>query len=90
MTTAARTTIREFAPADYGRWIGIVNASYPDYGWTVEEMHHDDEGWDHAKFLKRRLVASLQFLVGALLTIAGVYLGAVAPESAPREAAASA
>ncbi|MGI8877622.1 MAG: DMT family transporter [Candidatus Limnocylindria bacterium] len=35
-------------------------------------------------------IVSLQFLVGALLTIAGVYLGAVAPESAPREAAASA
>ena len=35
-------------------------------------------------------IVSLQFLAGALLTILGVYLGAVAPDAAPREAPASA
>ena len=55
--TPASGTIREFAPTDHDRWIDIVNASFPDYGWTVEEMRHDDDGWDHTRYFKGRLVA---------------------------------
>ena len=57
MKTVAKTTVRGFAPADYDRYAEIINASYPDYGWTVAEMRHEDEGWDHTKYLKHRLVA---------------------------------
>ena len=57
MKTAARTAVRAFTPADYERYAEIINASYPDYGWTVAEMRHEDEGWDHAKHFKYRLVA---------------------------------
>lgn len=57
MTVAAGRTLRDFAPGDYARYIEIVNTSFPDYGWTVEEVQHEDGGWDHARFFKRRLVA---------------------------------
>ena len=56
MTPTQTFTPRLFTPGDYGRWTDILNASYPDYGWTVEELRHDDGGWDHSRFFKRRLV----------------------------------
>jgi len=55
--TTAAGMIREFTPSDYERYVGIVNASYPDYGWTVEEVRHEDDGWDDTKFFRRRLLA---------------------------------
>lgn len=54
---AAGTTLRDFTPADYGRYVAIVNASFPDYGWTVEEVRHEDGGWDHSRYFRRRLLA---------------------------------
>ncbi|MBA2371842.1 MAG: GNAT family N-acetyltransferase [Chloroflexi bacterium] len=57
MTTVADTALRDFTEADYERYIEIVNASYPDYGWTVEEIRHEDAGWDDTKHFRRRLLA---------------------------------
>jgi GNAT superfamily N-acetyltransferase len=51
------TLVREFAPADYEAWVAGSNRSYPDYPWTVTEMRHQDESFDHARFFKLRLVA---------------------------------
>ena len=50
-------TVREFTPADYDRYVELTNRSYPDYGWTVKEVRHDDEGWDHSRWFKAPLVA---------------------------------
>src|SRR5687768_11656568 len=57
MTMLTSMAVRDFTPADYERYAEVINASYPDYGWTVAEMRHEDEGWDHAKHFKSRLVA---------------------------------
>jgi mycothiol synthase len=57
MTMLTSTAVRDFTPADYERYAEIINASYPDYGWTVAEMRHEDEGWDHARYFKHRLAA---------------------------------
>lgn len=38
--TTATGVVREFAPADYERYVEIGNLAQPDYGWTVEEARH--------------------------------------------------
>ena len=50
-------TVRPFAPSDYAGWIAGSNRCYPDYPWSLKEMRHEDETWDHTRFFKRRWVA---------------------------------
>jgi GNAT superfamily N-acetyltransferase len=49
--------LRAFAAGDYEPVVAALNAIYPDYGWTVEELRHWDDGWEHDRFFKRRVVA---------------------------------
>src|SRR5437762_843390 len=59
MTTIERpaVTLRPFQPADYEPLVAVLNAAYPEYGWTVAELEHWDGGWEHDRFFKRRVVA---------------------------------
>ena len=50
-------TVRPFHAADYAAYVAVGNASNPEYGWTAEEMKHDDTAWDHATHFKARFVA---------------------------------
>jgi len=50
-------SVRPFAPSDYAAYVEVANASYPDYGRTVDEAKHDDSTWDGARYFKARLVA---------------------------------
>ncbi|MGH2498957.1 MAG: GNAT family N-acetyltransferase [Candidatus Limnocylindria bacterium] len=53
-----RTQIRAFAPGDYAAYVDVTNRSYPEYGWTVEEVEHSDETWlKTPQFFRLRLVA---------------------------------
>lgn len=61
------TRVRPFAPTDYPAFVEGSNRCYPEYRWTVEEARHHDDHWDHAHFLKVRLVAEEDgALVGAV------------------------
>ncbi len=51
------TRVRDFAPADYDAWVAASNRCYPDYPWTVKEMRHQDDAFDHTRFFRKRLVA---------------------------------
>lgn len=55
--TIATATIRPFEPRDYEAYVRLTNESYPDYGWTVTEVRHEDENWDHSRYFKQRMVA---------------------------------
>ena len=67
MTTATRTTLRGFTPADYARYVALANACYPEYGWTEAEVRHQDDTWDHSRFFRTRLIAEAGGeMVGAL------------------------
>ncbi|HET8568486.1 MAG TPA: GNAT family N-acetyltransferase [Candidatus Limnocylindria bacterium] len=55
--TTTLSNVRAFAPSDLERYVEVANAAYPEYGWTVDEVRHEDENWDHAKYFKARLVA---------------------------------
>jgi GNAT superfamily N-acetyltransferase len=59
MTTIQRppVALRPFTAADYEPVVAVLNAAYPDYGWTVPELKHWDDGWDHDALFKRRVVA---------------------------------
>jgi GNAT superfamily N-acetyltransferase len=59
MTTIQRppVTLRAFTAADYEPVVAVLNAAFPDYGWTVPELKHWDDGWDHDALFKRRVVA---------------------------------
>ena len=59
MTTIERpaVTLRPFTAADYDPVVAVLNAAFPDYGWTAAELRHWDDGWDHEKLFKRRVVA---------------------------------
>ena len=49
--------MRPATPADYPALVAVGQASYPDYGESVEEWRHLDKTWDHSKYFKLRLVA---------------------------------
>ncbi len=57
MRTPTKTTLRPFAPSDYGAVIAVNRAAYPDYTESLEEWRHWDESWDSTKYFKQRLVA---------------------------------
>lgn len=58
MQEATTTRVRPFAPDDYAAYVEVVNRSYPEYGWTVEEVRHDDESWVKTpQFFRTRVVA---------------------------------
>ena len=50
-------TLRAFQPTDYEPVVAVLNAAYPEYGWTVAELTHWDDGWERDRFFKRRVVA---------------------------------
>ncbi|MGH2490148.1 MAG: GNAT family N-acetyltransferase [Candidatus Limnocylindria bacterium] len=54
-TTASR--LRAFTDDDYPAWVAGSNRCYPDYPWSVEEVRHQDEKWDHTRFFKSRILA---------------------------------
>ena len=54
-----RVTLRPFGPTDYEPVVAVINAAYPDYGWAVDELKHWDDGWEHDRFFKRRVVAEV-------------------------------
>ena len=67
MTLVGTLVLREFAPADYARYVALANACYPEYGWTEAEVRHQDETWDHSRFFRTRVMAEAGGeLVGAL------------------------
>jgi GNAT superfamily N-acetyltransferase len=49
-------TIRRFgaSDADYTAFAAANARIYTDYPWSVEEMRHEDAGWDHTRFFKER------------------------------------
>src|SRR5439155_1293896 len=49
--------IRPFTPTEYSALGAAYGRTYPDYPWSVEEMRHQDETFDTARFFKMRLVA---------------------------------
>jgi GNAT superfamily N-acetyltransferase len=53
-TTAA---LRAFTSDDYSAWVAGSNLCYPDYPWSIEEVRHQDDTWDHSRFFKARIVA---------------------------------
>jgi GNAT superfamily N-acetyltransferase len=61
------TGVRPFQEADLRRWVEVVNASYPEYGWTEDEARHEDATWTDPKFFRARFVVEDQGrVVGAL------------------------
>jgi GNAT superfamily N-acetyltransferase len=82
MTTAERAsiTLRPFTDADYAAYVDIANESYPDYGWTVEEVRHVDADWKPAGFFERRVIAQES---GVLIGFSDVHnaRGAFVPEN---------
>jgi len=50
-------TLRPFAESDYPTFAAIANESYPDYGWTLEELRHWDADWQPEGFFQRRIIA---------------------------------
>ncbi len=59
-TTGLRVEVRPFGEDDYPRLIEIVNQSFPDYVWSVEEARHEDAIWDHSRYVKQRVVAVVE------------------------------
>ena len=55
--TVSTLVLREFATADYARYVELSNACYPEYGWTEAEVRHEDQSWDHARFFRTRVMA---------------------------------
>jgi GNAT superfamily N-acetyltransferase len=54
-TTTAR--LRAFTADDYPAWVAGSNLCFPDYPWSVEEVRHQDDKWDHRRFFRARVVA---------------------------------
>ena len=50
-------TLRTFAKSDYPDFVAISNESFPDYGWTVEEVRHWDADWQPTGYFERRVIA---------------------------------
>ena len=51
------TTLRPFGEDDYPTLVALSNESYPDYGWTLEEVRHADADWRPEGFFQRRVIA---------------------------------
>jgi mycothiol synthase len=56
-TTQRSTTLRPFSDTDYPAYVEIANESYPEYGWTLEEVRHFDEEWAPEGYYRRRVIA---------------------------------
>jgi len=50
-------TLRPFTDGDHAVLVEISNESYPDYGWTVEEVRYFDADWKPEGYYQRRVVA---------------------------------
>ncbi len=50
-------TVREFQPADYEGVVHVHNTLWPEHATTVEEVRWDDESFNLAKYVFKRLVA---------------------------------
>ena len=50
-------SLRAFTDADYPVFVELSNESYPDYGWTVEEVRHWDADWRPDGYFGRRVIA---------------------------------
>lgn len=59
MTTTERSsvTLRPFTEGDYPALVALSNETYPDYGWTVEEVRHWEEDWKPEGYFQRRVIA---------------------------------
>jgi len=53
----APVAIRDFRPEDYPALVAINNASFPDHPETEGEWRYEDEHFDRATYVQRRLVA---------------------------------
>ncbi len=51
-------SLRPFGEGDYPVFVEISNESFPDYGWTVDEVRHYDVDWRPEGFFERRVMAS--------------------------------
>jgi GNAT superfamily N-acetyltransferase len=51
--------LRPFTERDYPAMVALSNESYPDYGWTVEEVRHFDEDWTPEGYFRRRVIAAV-------------------------------
>ena len=58
-------SIRLFTPTadDLRALAEVQSAVYPDYPFSAEEIRHEDETWDHARFFKERWVAEADGVV---------------------------
>lgn len=56
-TLPPSVALRPFAAADYPAYVAIANESYPDYGWTLDEVRHVDADWRPEGFFHRRVIA---------------------------------
>ncbi len=52
-------TLRAFRDDDLATIVRLSNESYPDYGWTVEELRHMDSDWRPEGFFQRRIIAEV-------------------------------
>ncbi len=50
-------TLRPFGEDDHPTFVSLSNESYPDYGWTIEEVRHADADWRPDGFFQRRAIA---------------------------------
>jgi GNAT superfamily N-acetyltransferase len=55
--TTTTSRLRAFTADDYPAWVAGSNLCYPDYPWSVEEVRHQDDKWDHGRFFRARIVA---------------------------------
>ncbi|MEP7003571.1 MAG: GNAT family N-acetyltransferase [Chloroflexota bacterium] len=46
-----------FVDSDYPVFVEISNESFPDYGWTVDEVRHWDADWQPTGYFERRMIA---------------------------------
>ncbi len=53
----ASVAIRPFQPEDYGAAVDISNRWFPDDRTSVDEERWEDENWDAAKYVRRKVAA---------------------------------
>ena len=49
--------LRAFGDDDLATLVRLSNESYPEYGWTVEELRHVDADWRPDGYFQRRMIA---------------------------------
>jgi GNAT superfamily N-acetyltransferase len=58
--TTLQLAFRDFEPSDYGRFVEISNANFPDYPTSVSQSRHLDETIDRSKYYRKRYVCTDQ------------------------------